>query len=534
MALEPEPLPTKGPRNRRRPSHRRSHRRRNRILLGVCAALLLLVASGAAYVEYLNHEINRLKVGSLETQTNGTENILLVGSTTRCGLSHQNAAFGLCSQGVTGVNSDVVMLLHLDPNKNTAAILSIPRDLFIPNARTTGANKIDAALYQGPTQLVSAIEEDFGIPIHHYVELNFDSFQGVVDALGGVKMYFPMPLYDGYSQLNIPTAGCRQLNGFETLALVRARHLQYKPPGVTTSYHGYWPYDPQSDLSRIRRDHEFLRVLAAQVSQRGLSNPLTDRSIASAVAPQLQVDDKLSLTDLVSLALTFHSVNPGTAPQWTMPVLVHSGLDYYYQGYDYGSVELPSEPQDRDIVRQFLGVGAGTSTQTGKPLPSPSSVSVSVLNGSGVYNAASRTAGELQALGFNVVSTGDATRTSSSADSETIVYYASNNSDAQERAEAVAQAMSGAVVMAVGPTSGGAQVTVVTGTDFAVNAPTSAAPATSGPATTAAGGAKAGVPATTTTTTGPVSRTLGTPTSSSQSLAPFDPRSCTPSGGEGP
>ena len=43
---------------------------------------------------------------------------------------------------------------------------------------------------------MSAIEEDFGIPIHHYVELNFDSFQGVVNALGGIKMYFPEPVFD--------------------------------------------------------------------------------------------------------------------------------------------------------------------------------------------------------------------------------------------------------------------------------------------------------------------------------------------------
>lgn len=529
VSLAPSPLPDQGPRHRRRRAHvRRAHRRRNRILLVIAAVVVLLVASGAAYVEYLNHEITRLQVHGITKSYNGTENFLLVGSTTRCGLPQQNQAFGLCSQGVTGVNSDVVMILHLDPNLHTASILSIPRDLFVPNARSSGANKIDAALYQGPSQLVAAVEEDFGIPIQHFVVLNFDSFQGVVDALGGVKMYFPMPLYDAYSSLNIPTAGCHQLNGFQALAVVRARHLQYKPPGVTTTDHYYWPYDPQSDLSRIRRDHEFLRVLATQVSKRGLGNPLTDNSIASAVAPQLQVDQDLGLTDLVSLALAFHSVNPNTAPQWTMPVLVHSGLDYYYQGYDYGSVELPSEPQDQNIVAQFLGQKPGMSTDTGKPLPSPGSVTVSVLNGSGVYNQASRTAGQLQALGFDVVSTGDSTQRSSGSDSETLVYYSANNVTARARAEAVAQSLTGAVVLAVGPTTGGAEVTVVTGSDFAVNSPASS---TTAPP---AGSATSGTSATTTSAPAPTSSTLGTPTAPTQSLAPFDPRSCTPSGGEGP
>ena len=115
------------------------------------------------------------------------------------------------------------------------SILSIPRDLFVPNARSDGANKIDAALYQGPDQLIAAIEEDFGIPIQHFVELNFDSFINVVQALGGIKMYFPEPVYDAYSGLNIQTTGCLELNGTQALQVVRARHVQYKGPGVTTN-----------------------------------------------------------------------------------------------------------------------------------------------------------------------------------------------------------------------------------------------------------------------------------------------------------
>ena len=115
----------------------------------------------------------------------------MVGSTSRCALTVQNAAYGLCSQGVNGVNSDVIMILHADPAHHRLALLSIPRDLFIPNARSTGPNKIDAGLYQGLTQLVAAIEEDFGIPIQHAVSLNFDQFANIVNALGGINMAFP-------------------------------------------------------------------------------------------------------------------------------------------------------------------------------------------------------------------------------------------------------------------------------------------------------------------------------------------------------
>jgi LCP family protein required for cell wall assembly len=254
-----------------RKARRRKHRVR-RILLSVTAVIVLVAGVAVGYGWYLNHQIHRIKVKGLSASlVNGadanTENILMVGSTTRCGLTQQNAAYGLCSDGVTGVNSDVVMILHLDPANRTVSILSIPRDLFIPNARTTGANKIDAALYQGPTQLVAAIQEDFGIPIQHYVELNFDTFANVVDALGGINMYFPEPVYDAYSGLNVQAPGCVHLDGVHALQVVRARHLQYKGPGVTSTDPSDWPAENQSDLARIRRDHEFLRVLATAVAR---------------------------------------------------------------------------------------------------------------------------------------------------------------------------------------------------------------------------------------------------------------------------
>ena len=237
--------------------------------------LVLVAGAAAGYGWYLNHEIHHIDLRNLTSapvkgDDAGTENILMIGSTDRCALKVQNPAYGLCSQGVNGVNSDVVMILHLNPDNHSVSILSIPRDLFVPNARSDGANKIDAALYQGPDQLIAAIEEDFGIPIQHFVELNFDSFINVVQALGGIKMYFPEPVYDAYSGLNIQTTGCLPLNGTQALQVVRARHVQYKGPGVTTTDPAYWPQEAQSDIARIRRDHEFLRVLASAVKAKGL------------------------------------------------------------------------------------------------------------------------------------------------------------------------------------------------------------------------------------------------------------------------
>ncbi len=262
------------PPERRGPRHAKARRfKKTKRALVIFAVLVVLMASGgAAYGWYLNHKVTRIAVRNLTKAPAkgpdlGTENILLVGSTSRCSLSVQATVYGLCAQGVTGVNSDVVMIMHLNPNVPSVSILSIPRDLFIPNARTTGAYKIDAALEEGPSQLVAAVEEDFGIPIQHYVELNFDGFGNVVNALGGIHMYFPEPVFDAYSNLNVTTTGCNYLNGWEALAVVRARHLQYRPPGDTDPDPHDWPQEGQSDLARIRRDHEFLRVMATSRSK---------------------------------------------------------------------------------------------------------------------------------------------------------------------------------------------------------------------------------------------------------------------------
>ncbi len=521
--------------------------------------VILIAAAGVGYLWYENHLIRRVPIKHLaQVRTSGTQkdvqNILLIGSTTRCGLKEQNPVFGLCDQGITGVNSDVVMILHLNPDRHTASILSIPRDTIVPNARQDGLNKIDAALgdTDGPSQLIAAITDDFGIPIQHYVELNFDTFQGVVDALGGIKMYFPMPVYDAESSLNQPTTGCVSLNGFQALAVVRARHLQYEPPSDAGHSRYDWPYDPQSDLSRIRRDHEFLRVLASEVSKRGLGNFVTDLQLVNSLAPNLEVDKGFSASDMANLVLEFHNVNPNNVPQYTLPVVADS-QSYYYKGGDYGDVVFPVQPEDAQVVAQFLGT-ARSEDSLGRPMPSPGSFTVAVENGSGVYDDGAQTADALKALGYDITSVTD-TEVGAPTTETTVLY-----SEPSELADAlqVQSALSGLAIMGydpglinattagsstatsasvstgtidVGsplPASEAADVVVVLGSNFAVNPP-----AGSTASSTTYTGASSSAPS---TVPSPVAKNpdLASPSSSTVSLEPWDPRSCTATGGEGP
>ena len=120
---------------------------------------------------------------------------------------------------------------------------------------------------------------------------------------------------------------------------------------------------------------------------------------------------------------------------------------------------------------KVLGIGSTTDSMTGNPLPAASSVAVSVMNGTGAYNQATDTSTALAALGFKIASIGDTTPVGDVA--ETVVYYGSKSPASEAAAEKVVRSMTGSVIMAYDPSkvSSGAKVTVVTGTQFAVNAP---------------------------------------------------------------
>ncbi|HXW39180.1 MAG TPA: LCP family protein [Acidimicrobiales bacterium] len=543
QALVDDPHPSRRHRHARARSRTRTWVRRSALI--AAALLLVVVGGGGGYLYYLTHDLKRQDVRGLQGALTsgkeaGTENILMVGSTSRCALSVQNAAYGLCDEGVNGVNSDVMMILHVDPTHHRLALLSIPRDLFVPNARAEGANKIDAGLFEGVSQVVASIEEDFGIPIQHTVTLNFDQFANVVDALGGINMSFPMSVFDAESGLNVQAAACVHLDGTQALSVVRARHLQYQLPTTVSDDAFYWPQENLSDLARIRRDHEFLRVLATTAAQKGLGNPITDLDLINSVKADLTFDEDWSVTDMADLVVDFHATNANSVPQLTLPVsdVVDpdggSGGDLIYRGSDYGEAEFPAESQDQAVVDQVLGIGALTDSMTGNPLPAPATVAVSVVDGTGTGDAPA-TATAFGALGFHVV--GTSAQEAAGDVTETVVYYGSRAPATEAAAEAVERSMTGAVIMAFDPSevAPGSEVTVVTGTDFAVDSPP-APPTTTAP-TAPGGGSVATVPATTAApapaTTSPQNAqvadgTIQPPSPATSALAPWDPRACAP------
>jgi LCP family protein required for cell wall assembly len=474
---------------------------------------------------------------------------LLIGSTSRCAASSIGVFRYQCvTQHVNGVNSDVVLIAHLDATNHSVSLLSIPRDSFIPGARsgnslcggtwsyTPGlcANKIDAALIEGPDQLAQAIEQDFGIPINHIVDLNFATFEDVVNALGGLWMYFPDKLTDASAGVYINRTGCIHLNGTEALAYVRSRHLFYftakQTPNlaaIKTANTRYGPwytpdsggnYDGTGDLGRILRVHLFLKALAEQVQARGLGNPVTDNSLISAVAPNLTTDDGLSGLTLVKLAFDYRDAKIGTAPELTLPT-INDAATYYYEGAPYGDVIFPSEPQDQQAIDGFLG-----TTPSGWKL-APSSISVSVIDGTNSTTNTASIASQLGKLGYRVVPTSVSRYVGPVA--ETTVLY--DGRTHLEQAEKVMSSLSGAVVLGEGTPAGGADVSVVTGSILAVDQPTASATAADSSRPSAANSSVTSTTARASSRAAPSPTSnpnIGAPTSANPPIPPWDARSC--------
>ena len=507
------------PRRERRFIPRRRWPRRILVAVNVVVALCLLAAGGAyGYVRYRIDAIHTQAAPDLtkETGSGGAgspENILLVGNQTRAGLSPSQAAQFGNPQLLSGSLSDVLMILHLDPTKKTASLLSIPRDLFAPMPAGSPVGKyqkIDAALNDGVNgidNLIKAVEQDFGIPINHYVELEFNGFMNTVNSLGGINMYFPMPLWDQYSLLNIPTTGCIHLDGAQALALVRARHLQYDPPGDTASRF-YWPYDPLSDLSRIVRDHTFLRVLFSTAISKGLGNPITLNSFLGAITNQITIDPGLK-NQLINLAVTYRHLSPTSIPETTLPVVVAN--NYYYDGYSMGDVDLPVQPQDNQTIAAWDS-GA---------LPAPvTPTAVNVYNITGAGNLATDTSQALTSLGLPAGQIGNAPVPATP--SETLVRYAPGQ---VAQAEAVFSHLSGPVMLKIDPSVTPGTVTVDAGTGLTVigGAPTN--PSASSSPTAAAPTTSTGA-SSTAVSSAPTTELGQTPSSAANHLQPWDPRPC--------
>jgi LCP family protein required for cell wall assembly len=181
----------------------------------------------------------------------------------------------------------------------------------VPIAGTSQKDKLNSAFNSGPTQLIQTIQQDFGVPIHHYIQVDFQGFKALVDAIGGVDIYFDVPSRDTHTGIFVQAPGCVHFDGEQALAFARSRYWQ-------TFTNGRWRDDPASDLGRITRQQQFMREALSKALTQASSSPSTAAALVDAVVNNLTVDDQLK-SDIFGLANRLRTLGAGGLAAWTLP-----------------------------------------------------------------------------------------------------------------------------------------------------------------------------------------------------------------------
>ncbi len=153
--------------------------------------------------------------------------------------------------------TDTIMLASINTKTHQVALLSFPRDLYAPIGQGENYTKINA-IYQiglntqdGVSLLRDTIEKISGEPVHYSLIVDFDGFEKIIDALGGVSVDVPRDLLDtrypgknySYETFEIKK-GWQKLDGATTLKYVRERHA-----------------DPEGDFGRAKRQQQVMQAV---------------------------------------------------------------------------------------------------------------------------------------------------------------------------------------------------------------------------------------------------------------------------------
>ncbi len=219
------------------------------LLVGIGIFLLLIILVGIGGYFYIQNSYYYVPSSSFPSLNPIDFSEMILGKMDRINILF----LGVDERKEDRGRSDTLIFVSLDLIDKKIDILSIPRDtrVLIPGF---GYDKINHAYHYGGVDLaVRTVEEFLGIPINYYAKMNFQQFEKLIDAIGGVDIEVEKPMYyrDRTDKLYIRlTPGKHHLNGKDALGYVRFR------------------YDPLGDFGRIERQQKFLRALYDQMKNK--------------------------------------------------------------------------------------------------------------------------------------------------------------------------------------------------------------------------------------------------------------------------
>lgn len=338
-------------------------------------------------------------------------NYLLLGSDSRAGLSpSQQQHFGTNSDIGGQARADTIMLVHTDPALSKAIVLSFPRDLWV-SIPGHGKNKINAAFEGGvegggPRLMAETITKLTGISIDHFLYVDLNGFQEVVNTLHGVDLCIPsynvntpgmvegtdangnitQTYYSEVGHIVDPNTGldvlpgCQHLDGFQALAYVRSRHLQC---------------DTVPDFARIGRQQQFLRALINQMLRP--SEIAKAPTLVGPILQNLRRDDRFLPGDLVNLVGQLRGLSTGAVEFRAVP-----GTNGW-RGSDPRLSVVLMDPAAREIFAAIKDGKPITGVGTELELTPPSEANTTVLvMDAGNATGASQVEDILTQAGFDI------------------------------------------------------------------------------------------------------------------------------------
>ncbi len=232
-------------------------------------------------------------------------NYLLVGSDSRAGMTDAQAselATGTASED-PGQRTDSILLVHVPAGGGKPALVSIPRDSYVP-IPGHGKSKINAAYsWGGPQLLVETVEQATGLRIDGEIEIGFAGFASIVDSLGGVDICVPFDMDDPRAGINLKK-GCQQLDGKNALGFVRARYS-----------------DPRGDIGRAERQRTFLSAIVSKaLTPSTVILPWKYWGTSHALADGLRISDGMSIMQAYSVFSAIRTVSAGNGISLVVPI----------------------------------------------------------------------------------------------------------------------------------------------------------------------------------------------------------------------
>lgn len=226
---------------------------------------------------------------------------LLVGSDSRANLSAEERR-RLGTGSTDGGRTDTMMVLYVPPS-GKPALISIPRDSYVA-IPGHGKNKINAAYaFGGAKLLTQTVEQATGLRIDHYVEIGFDGFVNIIDAIDGIEMCVPRDIKDKNSHLDVKK-GCQTMDGTTALGYVRMRYA-----------------DPEGDLGRVKRQREMVAAVAKKAATAdSVVNPVRYWNLNHAIAGALTLGSTTSVLDMPAVALAMKDLSKPDALMLTVPI----------------------------------------------------------------------------------------------------------------------------------------------------------------------------------------------------------------------